>query len=518
LTPPRRDPLEEARRRLDAAAGALDDLRRFSGAGETPAAPLVPASEGVRREALAFAREELRRLSAELEASRAQGAALLEELGRLRSELAERPTARDLEEARAEGAADSGRRAAELARQVVGLKERVSLLSAEHVRLETLRRKAEAAGSDAEASRRSMEQALRRDLLAAHAELDRAAAESGTREAKAVSEVDALRKRLDQALGRIHRDELERRQALEAVPSLRADFEAASAVIASLRRELSEQRAAALARERALELSAHELERKLHEALSPSLPPAGIGAEGGVEEAAGVEYPAMEFSLEPGWARLFRLVKPPLQAAYGHLRRLSSGPMSTGQRAILRLTGSSLSQAADSLATIELALSDSPASTETAPISPVLDSALAAWDAAFRGRGIALTREGSRQPPDSPHDPEQLRLALHHVLRNALEALPRGATLHVKLGASEAGAVRLEFRDDGPGYPLAWLERRFEPFVSPRQGHAGLGLAAVRRALRRWGGDADASNAASGHGACLILTFAPAPARPTARP
>ncbi|MBI4059977.1 MAG: sensor histidine kinase, partial [Elusimicrobia bacterium] len=253
-------------------------------------------------------------------------------------------------------------------------------------------------------------------------------------------------------------------------------------------------------------LRAQELERRLTEALARPAAPA----------AASVEYPGIEYALESGWGRLLRLVKPPIEAAYGHLRRLSTGPMSAGQRAVLRLTGSSLSQAADALATIELALADGAAATEAAPILPVLESALAAWDAVFRRRGISLLRENfSVKQPDAPHDPAQLRLALHHVLRNALEALPQGATVRVRLGRSAAdSSARLEFLDDGPGYPPAWLERRFEPFVSPRPGHAGLGLAAVRRALRRWGGDASAANAEKGSGACLTLTFAASPPRP----
>ncbi len=564
MTPPRRDPLEEARRRLNEAAGALDGMRRLTGAPAAPEAPAGSASEGVRREALAAAREDLRRMAADLEAARARAATLLEEMGRLRGELAARPTARELEEARAASESDAVRRAAELAAQVVGLKERLALLSAEHVRLETLRRKAEASGADSEASRRSLEETLRRDLRATHASLDRAAAESGTREAKAVTEIEEMRKRLDQALNRLHREdmackleearaagesqatrrateltqqvaELKERLALLSaehvrLEALRRKTEASGADSEASRRSLEEtlrrdlrdahtafDRAAAESGTRfeAAQAVIASLRRELSEAQSPPLPPAG--GELGDGEEVGVEYPALEYALEPGWAKLLGLVKPPLQAAYGHLRRLSAGPMSAGQRAILRLTGSSLSAAADSLATIELALADSPATSEAASVLPILESALAAWEAVFRRRGIVLARELTSTVPDSSYDPEQLRLALHHVLRNAVEALARGATLRVHLRKSATDVAELEFRDDGPGYPLAWLERQFEPFASPRPGHAGLGLAAVRRALRRWGGDAVAINSTDGRGACLTLTFAPAPARPEAK-
>ncbi len=632
MTPPRRDPLEEARRRLDEAAGALDGMRRVTGEDAEPGVRSgESASESVRREALAAAREDLRRMAAELEIARARGEALQDELGRLRGELAERPKAHELTEARAAGELSASRRAAELASQVAGLKERVALLSAEHVRLESLRRKAEAVAAEAEASRRSLEETLRRDLRATHGALDRAAAEAGARDAKAVTDIEELRKRLDHALNRLQRDgreDLLRKQKIVEETSYKGDFEAASAVIASLRGELTQQRTEALGRENALNLRVHELERRLSGALSPggaamleevgrlrdelAARPTARELEDtrGVAEAlreelrtahaardredqarrqdntgapslrgeldaaqsviaslrrelseqreeamgrvralellaqklekrlaaaqplalppsteliyqvgdeSGVAYPSLEYALEPGWARLLALVRPPLLAAYGHLRRLSSGSMSAGSRAIVRMTGSSLSQASDALATIELALADSPATAAAAPVLPVLEAALAAWEAVLRRRGIALTREFSRTVPDSPHDPEQLRLALHHVLRNAVEALPRGSTLRVSLGKFEPDGVRLEFRDDGPGYPTAWLTRRFEPFVSPRPGHAGLGLAAVSRALSRWGGNASASNAANGRGACLTMTFATAPALPATK-
>lgn len=540
MSPSRRDPLEDARRRLDEAAGALDGMRRIVGEGGEPVDPVASVSESVRREALAAARDDLRRIAGDLEAERARTTALHTELGRLRAELADRPTELRLEEARTAAALDANSRAEELARQVVVLQERVSLLNAEHVRLETLRRKAENFGANADASRKSLEDTLRRDLRAAHGALDRAAAEAGAREAKAVSEVEDMRKRLDTALHRIHREETARKQELAEAPALRADYEAAQAVIAALRKELSETRAEVMSREAAeglrgdfdaaeaviaslrKELSVvraaavtreRELEKRVTELQSPVIPPAGLEEDGGAALPE-IEYPSIEYALEPGWARLLHLVKPPLQAAYGHLRRLSTGPMSPGQRAILRLTGASLSQAADALATIELALSEGPATVENANVLSAVEGALNAWDPVLRRRGIVLTRVlPTGGLPDSPHDPDQLRLMLHHAIRNAVEALPRGATFRVLLKKASAG-VELEFRDDGPGYPAAWLERRFEPFISPRKGHAGLGLAAVRRALLRWGGDASAANGPSGRGACLIWTFAAPPARP----
>jgi signal transduction histidine kinase len=213
--------------------------------------------------------------------------------------------------------------------------------------------------------------------------------------------------------------------------------------------------------------------------------------------------------LDPGWARLVRLVRPPVDAAYAHLRRLSATALTAGQKALLRMAAASVVQASDSLSSIELALEEGPAPGAASPVMPVVEESLAAWEAAFRARGVAILRDFSSPLPDSANNPKELRIALHHVLRNVLEAVPRGGRLAVRAWRGSDGGLRLEFADDGPGFPAEWLERRFEPFAAPRRGRAGLGLSIVRRTLRRWGGDAEAANGPAGRGARLTLSFAP---------
>jgi signal transduction histidine kinase len=215
--------------------------------------------------------------------------------------------------------------------------------------------------------------------------------------------------------------------------------------------------------------------------------------------------------LDPGWSKFVRLVRPSVDAAYSHLRRLSATALTAGQKALMRMAAASIAQASDSLSSIELALAEGPSASAVAPVVPVLESSLAAWEAAFRGRGVGLLREFSPPLPESAYDPKELRVALHHVLRNVLEAVPRGGRLTVRASRGPDGGLRVEFADDGPGYPAEWLARRFEPFAAPRRGRAGLGLSLVRRTLRRWGGDAEASNGTSGRGARLSLLFAPPP-------
>ncbi|MGQ9751404.1 MAG: sensor histidine kinase, partial [Thermoanaerobaculaceae bacterium] len=87
----------------------------------------------------------------------------------------------------------------------------------------------------------------------------------------------------------------------------------------------------------------------------------------------------------------------------------------------------------------------------------------------------------------------QLELAVHNLLRNALQATPAGGIVEVDAWW-EGLQVILEVRDTGPGIPEEVRTRVFEPFVTTRsgQGGTGLGLAITRDIVKAHGGDIQA--------------------------
>lgn len=87
----------------------------------------------------------------------------------------------------------------------------------------------------------------------------------------------------------------------------------------------------------------------------------------------------------------------------------------------------------------------------------------------------------------------QLELAVHNLLRNALQATPAGGIVEVDAW-SEGSQVILEVRDTGPGIPEEVRPKVFEPFVTTRsgQGGTGLGLAITRDIVRAHGGNIEA--------------------------
>lgn len=236
---------DEARRGIEAASRALFRLRRESGADENAPAGDAAAAAGLRA-ALAAARRALEDKARELEAALLR----VRELERERVELLALSTGARPDPSLVERAQ---RAEAELlkvkqtsAAELATINGRLSIQQAEFIRLNSLRRKAEQSAEQSEMARRDVEEALRRDLRTAHAALDQASAEAGSREARAQSDIQGLTKRLELALTRAEQlsadQHVERERWRIERTRLSATLQRSSAVQAALRRVIDELR------------------------------------------------------------------------------------------------------------------------------------------------------------------------------------------------------------------------------------------------------------------------------------
>jgi len=98
---------------------------------------------------------------------------------------------------------------------------------------------------------------------------------------------------------------------------------------------------------------------------------------------------------------------------------------------------------------------------------------------------------------------------LLNVLSNALKFSPPGSRVTLEMSAlATEPEVHVSISDEGPGFPVAEIQRLFTPFErlsnAGATSGAGLGLALSRLLARRMGGELTATNGASG-GALITL-------------
>jgi len=137
-----------------------------------------------------------------------------------------------------------------------------------------------------------------------------------------------------------------------------------------------------------------------------------------------------------------------------------------------------------------------------------LDEATSMFAGRLEDRGIRVARRVQQGCNVNAIDAD-VQLAFHHLIDNALKAMPDGGTLTLELAKVEGGAVRVEIGDTGPGMTEEVRERVFDPFyttAAPGSGAKGLGLTLVQRVVTEHHGRI-VLDSAEGEGTRVTLYF-----------
>ncbi|MEM5795293.1 MAG: ATP-binding protein, partial [Bacillota bacterium] len=81
-------------------------------------------------------------------------------------------------------------------------------------------------------------------------------------------------------------------------------------------------------------------------------------------------------------------------------------------------------------------------------------------------------------------DENEIRQLLLNLVRNGLEAMPRGGILHISTSRNDT-KVTLAIRDQGGGIPANILENLGTPFQTTKENGTGLGLPVCYRIASR---------------------------------
>jgi signal transduction histidine kinase len=124
--------------------------------------------------------------------------------------------------------------------------------------------------------------------------------------------------------------------------------------------------------------------------------------------------------------------------------------------------------------------------------SLLLDKTLELMRYEFSTGNIRLTRSEMPDPPALLVDPHQLRQVLINLINNAIEAQPKGGSIHLTVTAEpdDRNQIMLviRVRDAGGGIPDAIASRVFDPFFTTKSDGAGLGLWNAQRIVSQHGG------------------------------
>lgn len=122
----------------------------------------------------------------------------------------------------------------------------------------------------------------------------------------------------------------------------------------------------------------------------------------------------------------------------------------------------------------------------------------------LRQQSVTIKLDLPEKPVRADLDRDQFQSVLVNLLFNALDVMPGGGRIDIRLCEESGGQIRLEVADSGPGISAAVADRLFTPFISTKPTGTGLGLSLSRRIVEAHGGSLTAGNRTTG-GACFTI-------------
>jgi len=133
------------------------------------------------------------------------------------------------------------------------------------------------------------------------------------------------------------------------------------------------------------------------------------------------------------------------------------------------------------------AIRPAPLQLKLASLNEVVTRTLELLRPELENRGLNVKNRPARQLPATPIDATQMQQVLVNLIKNAMQATPRGGTLSLQTGEGSDG-VWVSVADTGGGIPQEEITRIFEPFYTTKKKGTGLGLMIVQRIVRAHAG------------------------------
>ena len=138
-------------------------------------------------------------------------------------------------------------------------------------------------------------------------------------------------------------------------------------------------------------------------------------------------------------------------------------------------------------------------------INDIVRAAIPLLDYKLKAHHIDVIEDLSPTPIYVKLDLHQFQQVLINILLNAIQSMPGGGKLHIKLNHPANQRIELIIRDEGSGIAANDIHRIFDPFFSTKaEEGTGLGLSLSKRIIEAHGGDIHAESE-FGKGTSMII-------------
>lgn len=126
-------------------------------------------------------------------------------------------------------------------------------------------------------------------------------------------------------------------------------------------------------------------------------------------------------------------------------------------------------------------------------LNRIVEDAVSFLAPAFKENKVAIHFQPDPNLPHFLMDAERLHQAFLNLLKNGMEAMPRGGGLSIAISHKDS-VVSVSVRDQGKGIPKDDLPHIFEAYYTTKEEGSGLGLMTVYNVVREHGGRIDVTS------------------------
>ena len=181
-------------------------------------------------------------------------------------------------------------------------------------------------------------------------------------------------------------------------------------------------------------------------------------------------------------AKIFHEIRNPILSIGSLAKRLIKKPESENSLKYLDVIVKEAARLEDVLANLFRYTSRTSFAPELTDLEALVKSVIDLMQSEFDRQKITTTFSAADALPLVMVDREQLHLALVHILKNSVEAMPMGGNLVVILKKQQQ-YLQISIRDSGTGIPAVYSRRVTEPFFTTKVYGTGLGLSLAQKAI-----------------------------------